>query len=196
MRSLLSRVMGIGSQAVALPTVAGSAKRDLRIVFIERMAVRAMRFAGVHAGRPKPTQLVLAARNRFQMCRVYADRSSTKMVKFQSCRDFTNHQFVSHPVSLIMATAGKGELPVAMAVLPCCPQPAGPEVGTVSRYRPALVDFGPKSLIKWFRLRGHRGTSIPGVMRATVTAVRPLSIVLRPLSSDGALTLGAGMVAI
>ena len=97
-------------------------------------------------------------------------------------------QFPRVTMGAVGAATGDGNLAVPVLVLPSNPKPAVA----------GLVHLRPKPFFNWCAgiLSEHLELILRGVMRATVTAVRPLSIVLRPLSSDGALTLGAGMTAI
>lgn len=110
------------------------------------------------------------------------------MADTHSIRNRPEMQFPREPMGAICLPAGDCDLAVAVFVSTRRPDPTR---ATAINVRPKPLNHGLPGI-----LSRHLGLILQGVSRATVTAVRPLSIVSRPLSSDGALTLGAGMVAI
>jgi len=67
----------------------------------------------------KPTPSILCACNRFKVGGVYATADTAKVIPLQSVRCFAIQEDVG---SVVLAV--KGELPVAVAVIATCPEPA------------------------------------------------------------------------
>jgi len=159
------------------------------------MMLRTFRFSGVQTAWAESAQLVFAVRDGLKVCRVHAEGNAAQVVDLQPIGDRANHQLVGHPVSLVVSPGANSELSVAVPILPGQPNPTWAKVGAEIRRRPVLINLGPEPLGKG-TLTSHLEFILRGVMRATVRAVRPLLIVPRPLSADGNLAIGAGMVAI
>lgn len=144
------------SQASA--SVLASAGVDL----VERVAVYAVRLAGVLSLKAYASQHVLSIGHRLQVVWVYTRPGATQVIQLKAVRNWTLDELVSNAMGAVLSTVPPHHAVPAM-VNETLPQPAA--------IRAALVNSGPEVLraVQWTqrRARWSMGPAFSGAVAAT-----------------------------
>lgn len=122
------------------------------ILFVVRMPLRTACFLGVlRRGANAPERVHLTG-DGLQVSRVNAVANAAKVVEFESCRNRSDENLISKPMSTYRVLIDP-ETPIPFA-RPCSnPQPTWAEIGTIVGDGAVLVDLRPETL---FRRVGER----------------------------------------
>lgn len=114
---------------------ARSIRGDVGISCVEGVASDACGLSCSHSCETFAPALVFPVSDWFQMRRVYALPDSAQVVELHGDGDFSDKEFISHPMSQQIPRASVNQA-VPISELPCRPQPTGI----------SLVDATPESL--------------------------------------------------